>query len=94
MKLVAFLASYISAQNSLSWQMLKVLLALVPAILSAVFLLGIGVLIHLVLAIATAISAEAVILFLRHRPVKAALLDLSGTVTAVLLALSLPVLAP
>lgn len=74
--------------------MLKVLIALLPAIFTALLFLGIGVLIHLFLAIATAVASEALILYLRHRPIKVTLLDLSATVTGVLLALSLPVLAP
>lgn len=74
--------------------MLKVLIALLPAILASLLFLGAGVLIQLVLAIGTALLSEALILWLRQRPIKITLLDLSATVTAVLLVLSLPVLAP
>lgn len=74
--------------------MLKVLIALLPAIFTSLLFLGISVLIHLILAISTALISEAFILWLRKRSLKPSLFDLSAIVTAVLLALSLPVLAP
>lgn len=74
--------------------MLSVLIALSPAILASLFFLGAGTLLHLLLAVSTALISETFILRLRKRPIKIALCDLSATVTAVLLALSLPVLAP
>jgi electron transport complex protein RnfD len=74
--------------------MLKVLLALVPAILAYVWIFGGGILITLVLASVTALAAEALILKLRNRPIKPFLLDGSALLTAWLLALSLPPLAP
>lgn len=74
--------------------MLSVLVALLPAILISLLLLGAGVLVQLLIAVSTALITEAAILKLRKRPIKISLFDLSATVTAVLLALSLPVLAP
>lgn len=74
--------------------MLKVLIALLPAILTSLLFLNIGVIIQLLLAISTAVICEAIILKLRNRALKPALSDLSAIVTAALLALSLPVLAP
>jgi electron transport complex protein RnfD len=85
---------YLPVQNNVSSMMLQVLIALLPAILTSVLLLGVGLLCQLVLAISTALFSEAFILWLRRRPIKIALFDLSATVTAVLLALSLPTLAP
>jgi electron transport complex protein RnfD len=85
---------HIFPQNSVSGLMLKVLIALSPAILTSLFFLNSGVLIHLILAITTALTCEVCVLLLRNRPLKPALFDLSATVTAVLLALSLPTLAP
>jgi electron transport complex protein RnfD len=87
-------SSHLPAQNSVANVMLKVLLALSPAILTSLLFLGAGVLIHLILAISTGLLSEAFILWLRKRPLKPSLFDLSATVTAVLLALSLPTLAP
>ena len=74
--------------------MLKVLLALVPGIVAYVWIFGGGILVTLTLATMTALLAEAVLLKMRNRPVKPYLMDLSAVVTAWLLALALPPLAP
>ena len=74
--------------------MLKVMIALLPAILTSLLFLNIGVIIQLLLAMSTAVICEAMILKLRNRALKPALSDLSAIVTSALLALSLPVLAP
>ena len=74
--------------------MLKVLIALTPGIAAMTWFFGIGVWINIGLAVATAIAAESVILGLRKRPVIPTLKDLSAVVTAVLLAISLPGIAP
>jgi electron transport complex protein RnfD len=94
MKFSTTLSPHLRSQNNVPRIMLTVLIALLPAIFINLLLAGLGVLIHLLLAISTALISEAVILGLRKRPVKVALLDLSATVTAVLLALSIPVLVP
>jgi Na+-translocating ferredoxin:NAD+ oxidoreductase subunit D len=85
---------YISASPSISIIMLKVLLALVPGIVAYVLVFGSGVLVSLALASATALASEAVMLRLRSRPVVPFLMDGSALVTAWLLALALPPLAP
>jgi electron transport complex protein RnfD len=85
---------YISGSTSVSVIMLKVLLALVPGIVAYVWMFGSGVLVSLVLASATALASEAVMLKLRNRPVRPFLMDGSALVTAWLLALALPPLAP
>jgi electron transport complex protein RnfD len=82
------------AQNNVSNLMLQVLIALLPAFFVSLLFLGVGILFQLILTISTALISEALILWLRKRPLKPALLDLSAIVTAVLLAFSLPVLAP
>ena len=74
--------------------MFKVLLALVPGIIAYVWVFGGGVLVTIALATATALAAETVMLRLRKRPVKPFLLDYSAVVTAWLLALAIPPLAP
>jgi electron transport complex protein RnfD len=74
--------------------MLKVLLALLPGIFAYVWIFGGGILVTLTLATITAITAEATLLKIRNRPVKPYLMDLSAVVTAWLLALALPPLAP
>ena len=85
---------YISSAPSVSVIMLKVVLALIPAIMAYAWVYGGGVLVTIALATATALGAEAVMLKLRGRPVLPFLLDGSALVTAWLLALSLPPLAP
>jgi len=71
-----------------------VLLALIPAIAAYVWVFGGGILVTLALASVTALGAEALMLKLRNRPIKPFLLDGSALLTAWLLALSLPPLAP
>jgi Na+-translocating ferredoxin:NAD+ oxidoreductase subunit D len=82
------------APNSVARVMRIVLIALVPAIVLHVAFFGIGLAIQLVLGIATALLAEAAGLRLRQQPVRPFLSDGSALITAVLLALCLPPLAP
>jgi electron transport complex protein RnfD len=74
--------------------MLKVLLALVPGIIAYYWVYGGGILVTLSLATVTALITEAAILKIRQRPIAPSLSDLSAIVTAWLLALALPPLAP
>ena len=74
--------------------MLKVLLALVPGIIAYAWVFGGGILVTIALATATALAAEAAMLKIRKRPILPFLLDYSAVVTAWLLALAIPPLAP
>ncbi len=74
--------------------MRNVLYALVPGIAVYVWFFGWGIVVHAILATAVALAAEAVMLFFRRCPVRPFLTDGSAVVTAVLLALALPPLAP
>jgi len=85
---------YISDAPSVSNIMFKVLVALVPGIIAYVWVFGGGVLISIALATATALASEAVMLKLRKRPIQPFLMDYSAVVTAWLLALAIPPLAP
>lgn len=85
---------YISEAPSVSAIMFKVLLALVPGVIAYVWVFGGGVLVTIGLATATALAAEAVMLKIRHRPIQPFLMDFSAVVTAWLLALAIPPLAP
>ena len=85
---------YIVEKTSVSIVMLKVLLALLPGIAAYVWVYGTGILISLMLATITALISEALVLKLRDKPVQPFLMDGSAVVTAWLLALSLPPLAP
>ena len=71
-----------------------VLLALVPAIATHVVFFGIGLLVQIAIAVMTALAAEALALRLRGKPLRPFLTDGSALITAVLLALCLPPIAP
>ncbi|WP_324779073.1 RnfABCDGE type electron transport complex subunit D [Thiobacillus sedimenti] len=85
---------FILDRSSVTQVMAWVLAALVPGIVTYVWLFGPGILVTLALATATALAAEAAMLKARGYPLKPFLTDLSAVVTAWLLALSLPSLAP
>ena len=85
---------YLTSAPSVSVIMIKVLLALLPAVAAYVWVFGPSILVMLTLASITALSAEALMLKLRNRPIKPFLMDGSALLTAWLLALSLPPLAP
>lgn len=85
---------YIAEQSSVSIIMLKVLAALVPGIVVYVWLFGPAILVTLTLASVTALVLETIAVRLRGWPAKPFLMDGSALVTAWLLALSLPPIAP
>ncbi len=74
--------------------MFKVLYALIPGTLASIYFFGWGVLFNLLIAISVCLLTEAIILKLRKRAVTDTLLDGSALITACLLALALPSLAP
>ena len=74
--------------------MRHVIYALVPATLAHVWFFGWGICLNSLFATLAALGSEALMLRLRGRPAKAALLDGTATVTAVLLAFAIPPLAP
>jgi H+/Na+-translocating ferredoxin:NAD+ oxidoreductase subunit D len=85
---------YVIGSSSVNVIMLKVLLALVPGIAAYVWVFGGGILVTLTLASLTALLSETAMLKLRERPIKPFLMDGSALVTAWLIALALPPLAP
>ncbi|MGB8516333.1 MAG: electron transport complex subunit RsxD [Gallionella sp.] len=74
--------------------MLKVILALLPGIVMYVWFFGAAILVSITLASITALATEAAMLKIRRRPVAPFLKDNSALLTAWLLALSIPPLAP
>ncbi len=74
--------------------MRHVLYALIPALGTLCWLFGYSILIQLLLTCSTALLVEAACLWLRKRPIKAHLFDLSALISAVLLAFAIPTLAP
>ena len=84
----------ITEPSGVSTIMLKVLGALLPAIAAYVYFFGPAILVNLLLASVAALATEAAVLRLRHYPLRTYLTDGSALVTAWLLALSIPPLAP
>jgi electron transport complex protein RnfD len=80
--------------HSVRQVMLQVLYALTPGVIAHAYFFGWGVLVNIVIACAVALGAEAAMLRLRERPLQPYISDGSAVVTAVLLALALPPLAP
>lgn len=92
--MAAFFSPFITRPDTVSQIMLKVLLALIPGIAMYVWYFGPAILVSITLASITALGTEAIMLKLRDRPVKPFLKDNSALLTAWLLALSIPPLAP
>jgi len=74
--------------------MLRVLVALLPGIAAYVWFFGAAILVQIALASFTALAAEAIMLRLRDKPVMLHLTDGSALVTAWLIALTFPPIAP
>ena len=85
---------HIAQHNSVQSVMYKVLLAMIPGTIAMIVWFGWGVLVNIILASVVALSCEALMLMLRKRPLKPYLFDGSALLTAALLALALPQLAP
>ena len=82
------------SQQTTSTMMRLVLLALLPGVVVQIYFFGYGVLIQLLLAAVTALLTEALVLLLRRRAIRPHLADSSALLTAALLAVALPPLAP
>ena len=82
------------ASQNTAQVMQLVLWATLPGLFALTYHFGWGSLINVLLATATAVAAEALILQMRGRSVGFYLRDYSAAVTAVLLGLALPPLAP
>jgi len=85
---------YIRLPVSVRAIMLKVLAALAPGIAVYVWFFGAAILVQIALASAAALAGEALMLRLRGKPVGRFLTDGSALVTAWLIALTFPSIAP
>lgn len=85
---------YQLGNNSVRRVMLLVLAALLPGIAAYVFIFGAIILVQLAIASVFALAGEALLLTLRGRPLPLFLGDGSALVTAWLIALAFPPLAP
>ena len=68
--------------------------ALIPGILVHSYLFGLAIYVQIILAITTAVAAEAAFLIVRKRPFLNSIKDYSAVVTGILLAISIPSMAP
>ena len=87
-------APYLLKDTSVSQVMTQVCIALVPGIVAYAWLVGPAILFQLVIASLAALLAEAAMLRLRGKPLAMFLSDGSAVVTAWLIALTFPPLAP
>jgi electron transport complex protein RnfD len=85
---------HIHSGAQVSGIMLRVALALVPAMMAHVWFFGWGIIINSLIAIITALCVEGVMLKLRGRPIYPFISDGSAVVTGLLLAFCIPPLAP
>ena len=85
---------YFRKPASVQSVMLRVLVALLPGIAAYVWFFGAAILVQITLASIAALAAEALLLSLRGKPVMLFLTDGSALVTAWLIALSFPSIAP
>lgn len=85
---------YLLKDASVSRVMTTVCLALLPGVVAYAWLIGPAILIQLAIASAAALVAEALILAARGKPLALFLSDGSAVVTAWLIALTFPPLAP
>jgi len=81
-------------QRSVRQVMLGVSLALVPAIVVYAWLFGPAILVSIAWTIILALGFEALFMKVRHRPIAPALGDGSALLTALLMGLALPPIAP
>lgn len=94
MRFPTIASPHIAPNNAVSRLMRQVLLALIPGTLAAIYFFGWGVLLNILLTLAAGLLTEALMLAVRKRPLKPFLSDGSVLVTAWLLAVCLPPLAP
>lgn len=85
---------FVASSGSVAGVMRTVIYALIPGILVYIALFGWGVLVNILVAIVSAVLFEWLMLLLRDRPVKVYLFDGSAIITAILLSLAIPPLAP
>ncbi len=87
-------APHVKTTPSVRLVMHRVLYALIPGALVYIWFFGWGLLINIGIAVAAALTTEALMLRIRGREINPSIADLSAVVTAVLLAFSLPPLVP
>jgi len=74
--------------------MRQVIYALTLGVVAAYYFFGWGVVVQIALAVVTAIAVESAFLSIRNRPIKPSISDGSAALSAILLAISIPSIAP
>ena len=85
---------HLHSTRTVGAMMREVIFALVPGIAASIWFFGWGVLINLIFGISLALAFETIMLKLRGRPIAPFLGDGSAILTAILLVLAIPQLAP
>lgn len=80
--------------NSTSQMMRQVIYALTLGVVAAYYFFGWGIIVQIILAISSAVATEALFLKIRKLPIAPAISDGSAVLTAILLAISIPSIAP
>jgi electron transport complex protein RnfD len=94
MKISQSKAPFWRSTDSVALLMRRVLIALIPVILTSSWFFGVGILLNLVFACAVCVALEAIILAVRKRPVAQFTYDGSALITGALIALAIPPLTP
>ncbi|MCW8888694.1 MAG: electron transport complex subunit RsxD [Gammaproteobacteria bacterium] len=85
---------YTHGDSSLQQVMMQVVFALIPAIGIHFWFFGWGIITNILLATLFCLGFEAIVMWLRRRPIQTTLFDGSALVTAMLLAITIPPLSP
>ena len=94
MALFSFISPHQRTKRRTPEIMQLVILALIPGILVHSYFFGFAIYVQIILAVTTAVLAETCFLRLRKKSILNSLKDYSAIVTAILLAISIPSLAP
>lgn len=84
----------ITANPNVQSLMIKVMIAALPAFILHLILFGMGILVQWCLALVTLLLVESTLLWLRNRPIKPYITDLSGVITITALVFCIPPGAP
>ena len=94
MALISITSPHSQAPGNIGAFMRQVIYATIPGVAALTYYFGWGTLINIAFAIVIALCSEALILWLRKKPILFYLSDYSAVVTAILLAIALPPTAP
>jgi len=83
-----------SNTHNTNQMMRQVIYALTLGVVAAYYFFGWGVIVQIALAVVTAIAVESAFLSIRNRPIKPSISDGSAALSAILLAISIPSIAP